>query len=148
MPYLSFLWSYILFQAGMLLAQLMPGSELSLFSLEGIIAQLGVAGLIFIIWLFTFRHFTKQQIQHYKDLHESYSTTLSAFTDRYERTLKEVSEQNEKIVKRLEDQNAEHQKQLTSMINRLFANQEKEFAYKEELTGVLTQLHSKLNKKD
>lgn len=112
--------------------------------MEGIIAQLGVAGLIFVIWLFTFRHFTKQQIQHYKDLHESYSKTLEAFTSRYERTLKEVTEQNDKIIKRLEDQHTIHQKQQNDMINRLFANQEKEFTYKEELTGVLTALQNKL----
>ncbi len=136
----------MVFQIGLIIAQAIPGTNFSWFSIEGIITQLGVAGLIFIIWLFTFRHFTKQQIQHYKDLHDSYAKTLDAFTSRYERTLKEVQEQNDKIVKRLEDQNTEHQKQLTGMINRLFTNQEKEFAYKEELTGVLTALHNKLNK--
>lgn len=153
MPYLSFLWSFFLFQT---VAQAIPVPIG-----ESAIAQFGVAGIIFVIWVFTFRYFSKQQ-------NENFQAVLQVYNEKYENALKKsvdetntiistihrenmqlverINKQNEDTLKRVERQADEYSKSLTIMIERQFKNLEKEHEYKEAILGSLADLRIKINK--
>ncbi len=138
MPFISFLFSYWFMQIPTVPVQ----SDIEL--LRYALTQLGVAGLLFVVWLLSFRNNNKQQKANFMQMQSQYKETLEKLQSQHEATLIHFNNQYQATLDQVQKQNKEYSQNLEAMTNRLFKALEKESDNKEILVGTLTEMKIQL----
>ncbi|HOJ19601.1 MAG TPA: hypothetical protein PLT92_13650 [Ignavibacteriaceae bacterium] len=108
------------------------------YILKSMLANGGIAGIMFIIWYYTFK-------QSKKD----FTTALEQNQDQFDFALKQNQTQFESAIRLLSQQYKDSIEQSQKSIDRLFEFIRKDVEYKEILAGVLTEIKNTLvNQKD
>lgn len=155
MEFLSFLWSFLTFNLAYVWLQSGLSPDLSL---DQAITQMGVAGVIFIIWAVTFRFFSKNQATNNSMLHEKYQKTLEENNYKFKAALDLMHAQNremlneqarryDEIIKRIESVASTNNHNLLEMMNRQFSIMEKDHEFKEAILGAIVEVNSQLKHK-
>jgi ABC-type transport system involved in cytochrome bd biosynthesis fused ATPase/permease subunit len=108
------------------------------------LTQLGVAGLLFVVWLLSFRNNNKQQKANFMQMQSQYKETLEKLQSQHEATLIHFNNQYQATLDQVQKQNKEYSQNLEAMTNRLFKALEKESDNKEILVGTLTEMKIQL----